>query len=63
VTWSAIYPLALGVPFLVSPLLRNSGAADNVLLTTLVVTAIVVLLMVYVVMPRYTKLLKRWLFS
>lgn len=63
VTWSAIYPLALGVPLALRPLLSRLGAADNHLLTTLIVTAIVVFLMVYVVMPRYTKLIKRWLFT
>lgn len=63
VTWSAIYPLALGVPLVVRPLLNAIGAPDNNLLTTLAVTATVVLLMVYVVMPRYTKLIKSWLFT
>jgi antibiotic biosynthesis monooxygenase (ABM) superfamily enzyme len=63
VTWSAIYPLVLGVPLIVRPLLRNLGAPDSQLLTTLVITGAVVFLMVYVVMPRYTKLIKRWLFT
>lgn len=63
VTWSAIYPLALGVPALVVPLLRFLHVPGHPLLTTLVVTGILVFLMVYVVMPRYTKLVKRWLFT
>lgn len=63
VTWSAIYPLVLGVPLAIAPALRLLGAPDNNLLTTLAVTGTVVFLMVYVVMPRYTKLLKRWLFA
>ena len=63
VTWSAIYPLALGVPWVVGPLLRRLGAPEGRLLTTLVVTGAVVFLMVYLVMPRYTRLLKRWLFA
>lgn len=63
VTWSAIYPLALGVPLIITPVLQRIGAPDNRLLTTLVVTGTVVFLMVYVVMPRYTKLIKRWLFA
>jgi antibiotic biosynthesis monooxygenase (ABM) superfamily enzyme len=63
VTWSAIYPLALGVPLLVTPALRRIGAPEHVLLTTCVVTAVVVFLMVYVVMPRYTTLLQRWLYA
>ncbi len=63
VTWSAIYPLALGVPLAIGPVLRLLGVPNNHLLTTLVVTGIVVFLMVYVVMPRYTKLIQRWLFT
>jgi len=63
VTWSAIYPLVLGVPLIVMPALRRIGAPDNHLLSTLAVTGTVVFLMVYVVMPRYTKLIKRWLFT
>lgn len=62
-TWSAIYPLALGVPMVVAPLLRVFGVSDNLWLTTLVFTGTIVFFMVYVVMPRYTKLMQRWLFS
>jgi len=62
-TWSAIYPLALGVPRLVSPALGAMGFSPNVFLNTLAVTAVVVGLMVYVIMPRYTRLLQRWLFA
>jgi uncharacterized protein len=63
VTWSAIYPLALGVPFVISPVLRSIGIPPSVPISTLAVTAIVVLIMVYVVMPRYTRLVQRWLFK
>jgi hypothetical protein len=63
VTWSAIYPLALGVPWLVGPVLRGLGVPASVPLTTLVVTAVVVFLMVYVVMPRYTRLVQKWLYG
>lgn len=63
VTWSAIYPLALGVPLLVEPVLAQLGAPKSHALAMLVVTGVVVFLMVYVVMPRYTKLIRRWLFS
>ncbi len=62
-TWSAIFPLALGVPFAVVPVLRWAGIPASLPLTTLVVTAAVVFLMVYVVMPRYTRLVQRWLFT
>ena len=62
-TWSAIYPLALSVPVVVSPALRAAHVPESPLITTLVVTAVVVFLMVYVVMPRYTRWVQRWLFS
>jgi antibiotic biosynthesis monooxygenase (ABM) superfamily enzyme len=63
VTWSAIFPLVLGVPHVVHPALRLIGAPDNPFWATLAVTGTVVFLMVYVVMPTYTKLVKRWLFA
>lgn len=63
VTWSAIYPLVLGVPIVIAPLLRLLHVPDNHFLTTLAITGTVVFLMVYLVMPRYTKLIHRWLFT
>lgn len=63
VTWSAIYPLVLGVPLVIKPLLRFWHVPDNHYLTTLAVTGTVVFLMVYLVMPRYTKFIQRWLFT
>lgn len=63
VTWSVIYPLTLGVPMIVSPALRLLGIPDHRLFTTFVATGTIVVLMVYVIMPRYTKLVKRWLFA
>jgi antibiotic biosynthesis monooxygenase (ABM) superfamily enzyme len=62
-TWSAIYPLALLVPFAVAPALRWLGIPASLPITTLAVTAVVVFMMVYVVMPRYTRLVQRWLFT
>ncbi|APW39931.1 antibiotic biosynthesis monooxygenase [Rhodoferax koreense] len=63
VTWSAIYPLALAVPLLVVPVLGKLGLPSSTPLNTLAITAVVVFMMVYVVMPRYTRLLQKWLFS
>ena len=63
VTWSAIYPLVLVVPLAVGPAAHLLGLAPNRYSDTLLVTGTVVLLMVYVVMPRYTRAVQRWLFS
>jgi len=60
-TWSAIFPLVSVVPLLVVPLLDAGGLPQSRLLHTFVVTAVVVALMVYVVMPRYTRLVWHWL--
>jgi hypothetical protein len=62
VTWSAIYPLVLVVPLIVLPLLRLLGIPQHHYLDTLLISGSVVSLMVYFVMPRYTKFVKRWLF-
>jgi uncharacterized protein len=62
VTWSAIYPLVLFVPLLVVPLLHRLGVPRNRYLETLGVSGVLVGLMVYAVMPHYTRLLQRWLF-
>ena len=63
VTWSAIYPLVLGVPLIAAPLLRLLGIPRNHYIDTLCVTGAVVSLMVYFVMPRYTRLIQHWLFK
>lgn len=63
VTWSAIFPLVVSLPLVLLPILQWLSVPNNHLLNTLVVTGAVVSLMVYVVMPRYTKLVSRWLFK
>jgi antibiotic biosynthesis monooxygenase (ABM) superfamily enzyme len=62
VTWSAIYPLVLLAFPAVESVMQQLVIPENRYLKTLLVTFLVVLLMVYIVMPRYTKLLHRWLF-
>ena len=62
VSWSAIYPLVLAVPLVVRPAAAALGLPANRPLDTLVVTGLVAFLMAYVVMPRYTRLFRRWLF-
>lgn len=63
VTWSAIYPLVILVTTLVAPGLRDLGLPQNRYVDTLIISGIVVFLMVYIVMPRYTRLIHRWLYN
>lgn len=63
ITWSAIYPLVLSVSFIVTFFLEYLGGLDNRFISTFVMTGVVVFLMVYAVMPQYTKLIHRWLFK
>ena len=62
VTWSAIYPLVLVIPLLVTLALQYFGAPTTRYIVTLAATGIIVFLMVYIVMPRYTGLVHKWLF-
>lgn len=63
ITWSAIFPLVLLVPLAVVPALRAIGLTGNHYLNTFAVTGIICALMVYLIMPRYTRIVHRWLFS
>ena len=63
VTWSAIFPLVLGMSALIDWLVNNLSISVNHPVKVLGLTFLVVLMMVYVVMPRYTKLVHKWLFS
>ncbi|AOZ02472.1 hypothetical protein BKK81_24800 [Cupriavidus sp. USMAHM13] len=63
VTWSAILPLSIVVPWGVLPLLGQLGFDHDAFVNKAAVTAAIVFLMVYVVMPRYTRLVAPWLFK
>lgn len=63
VTWSAIYPLSLLIPLVILPILRNLNFPQHRYIDAFFVSATVVFLMVYVVMPHYTKLIKHWLYK
>ena len=63
VTWSAIFPLVLVIPLGVALGLRQLGVPQNHYLDLLLSTGLVVWVMVYLVMPHYTKLIQRWLFT
>jgi antibiotic biosynthesis monooxygenase (ABM) superfamily enzyme len=63
ITWSAIFPLVVCIPLLLLPLLRSLDVPSTAWSDTLFITGVVVFLMVYVVMPRYTKWVHGWLFK
>jgi antibiotic biosynthesis monooxygenase (ABM) superfamily enzyme len=62
VTWSAIYPLSILIPLIILPILRNLNFAQNRYLDSFFISGIVVFIMVYLLMPSYTKLIKNWLY-
>ncbi|TGN18773.1 antibiotic biosynthesis monooxygenase [Leptospira idonii] len=62
VTWSAIFPLVNLVPLGLLPILRFSKIPQNQLLDSLLITGTIVSLMVYLIMPIYTKRIKNWLY-
>lgn len=68
ITWSAIFPLVFATSTLVDWLTTSVGLMLdhtflNHALKVLFITCLVVFMMVYVVMPRYTKLVHKWLFT
>ncbi|MDP9955801.1 antibiotic biosynthesis monooxygenase (ABM) superfamily enzyme [Epilithonimonas hungarica] len=63
VTWSAIYPLSLLVPLVVLPFLRLLKIPANHYSDGLLISGCIVFLMVFAVMPNYTKLIRKWLFK
>lgn len=62
VTWSAIYPLSLLVPLILLSFLDVLNVPKNHYLEALLISGIIVFLMVFVVMPVYTKLIRKWLY-
>lgn len=63
ITWSAIFPLTVVVPLILAPLYVSFPTLGALLPSRALNAAVVVLMMVYVIMPRYTKLVSRWLFD
>ena len=61
VTWTAILPLSMVLPPLIAPALRLLGFSGRLIVAT-VVSAVAVFLMVYVIMPSYTRLVRGWLY-
>ncbi|MCS3869556.1 antibiotic biosynthesis monooxygenase (ABM) superfamily enzyme [Chryseobacterium ginsenosidimutans] len=63
VTWSAIYPLSLLIPLFVLPFLRFLKIPVNHYFDGLINSGFIVFLMVFAVMPNYTKLIRKWLYK
>ncbi|MDH7459930.1 hypothetical protein QEG73_01530 [Chitinophagaceae bacterium 26-R-25] len=63
VTWSAIYPLSTIIPLILIPTLRALKVPSMRLIDSFFVSGVIVLLMVYLVMPHYTKWIKKWLYK
>lgn len=62
-TWSAIYPLSTIIPLIVIPLLRALKIPSFRFIDSLFVSGVIVVLMVYLVMPHYTRWIKKWLYK
>ena len=62
VTLSAIFPLTVIVPALLSPVLGAMQGVPAMLIGKLLVAICIVGLMVYVIMPRYTRKVAAWLY-
>ncbi|MDO9206236.1 antibiotic biosynthesis monooxygenase [Methylotenera sp.] len=63
ITWFAIFPLVLTISAIADWLTTTIPINPSHELKVLSITFFVVLMMVYVVIPRYTKLVHQWLFS
>jgi uncharacterized protein len=62
-TTTAVYPLSLIIPKLLAPLFRIAPSLGGALISGLLVSAILTALLTFVVMPRYTRLVSKWLYE
>jgi antibiotic biosynthesis monooxygenase (ABM) superfamily enzyme len=63
VTLSAIFPLTIVVPWLLQPVFGWVPVLALPVIRQFIIAAAIVAIVVYAVMPRYTRLVSRWLFS
>ncbi len=63
VTWSAIFPLSMLIPLAVIPVLRTFNVPDYKFINSFFVSGVIVFIMIYLLMPRYTKLIRNWLYK
>lgn len=63
ITLSAIFPLTIIVPLLLKPVYQAIPLLGAPIVSNFIVASVIVYLMVYAIMPRYTKKVAKWLFS
>jgi antibiotic biosynthesis monooxygenase (ABM) superfamily enzyme len=63
VTLTAVYPLSIIIPQLLSPMFLASPVLGNQFVSGLLIAATLTALLTFVIMPRYTRLMKRWLYD
>jgi antibiotic biosynthesis monooxygenase (ABM) superfamily enzyme len=62
VTWSAIYPLSVLVPLVILPLLQFLHLPESRFINAFFISGCVVFIMIFILMPSYTKLIRTWLY-
>lgn len=62
VTLSAIFPLTVVIPLALNPVFDRIPYLDNRYVRQFFIAAAIVALMTYVIMPRYTRLIAKWLY-
>jgi antibiotic biosynthesis monooxygenase (ABM) superfamily enzyme len=63
VTWSAIFPLSILIPLGIIPVLKSLNFPENKFMNSFFVSGVIVFIMVYLLMPGYTKLIRNWLYK
>ena len=63
ITLSAIYPLTLIIPYMLSPLFESKNLPGDPFIRGFIVASIIVGLMTYIIMPRYVRLVATWLYK
>ncbi|AWA30837.1 antibiotic biosynthesis monooxygenase [Flavobacterium magnum] len=63
VTWSAIFPLSMLTPLAVIPILNKLNVLENKVVHSFFISGVIVFIMIYLLMPRYTKLIRNWLYN
>jgi antibiotic biosynthesis monooxygenase (ABM) superfamily enzyme len=62
-TLSVVFPLTIVVPWVLLPLFQAVPALGLPGVSNLLVSSVIVGLMTYVIMPRYTRLIAKWLYD